>query len=150
MALTGDINLVANFEYEGEATTYTINWHEEDGTLIKSVAQVEGTATIYTGAIPTKTATARYTYTFDGWTTKANGAGTFYKNNMTPKATANATYYAHFDAKEVIMEVGLGQAQNIAEETTVNQLILNSNGTVSGQLTGDLNNLLNVEEAELR
>ena len=144
MALTGDINLVANFEYEGEATTYTINWNEEDGTLIKSVAQVEGTATIYTGAIPTKTATARYTYTFDGWTTKANGAGTFYKNNMTPKATANATYYAHFDAKEVIMEVGLGQAQNIAEETTVNQLILNSNGTVSGQLTGDLNNLLNV------
>ena len=129
MALTGDINL---------------NWNEEDGTLIKSVAQVEGTATIYTGAIPTKTATARYTYTFDGWTTKANGAGTFYKNNMTPKATANATYYAHFDAKEVIMEVGLGQAQNIAEETTVNQLILNSNGTVSGQLTGDLNNLLNV------
>ena len=144
MALTGDINLVANFEYEGEATTYTINWNEEDGTLIKSVAQVEGTATIYTGAIPTKPATAQYTYTFDGWTTKANGAGTFYKNNMTPKATADATYYAHFAATEVIMEVGLGQAQNIAEETTVNQLILNSNGTVSGQLTGNLNDLLNV------
>ena len=144
MAVTGDINLVANFTVSDP--DYTITWKSEDGSanLVDPVGQKAGTATIYTGAIPTKPATAQYTYTFDGWTTKANGAGTFYKNNMTPKATANATYYAHFAATEVIMEVGLGQAQNIAEETTVNQLVLNSNGTVSGQLTGDLNDLLNV------
>ena len=144
MAVTGDINLVANFTVANP--DYTITWKNEAGTanLVDPVGQKAGTATIYTGAIPTKTATAQYTYTFDGWTTKVNGAGTFYKNNMTPKATADATYYAHFAATEVIMEVGLGQAQNIAEETTVNQLILNSNGTVSGQLTGDLNDLLNV------
>ena len=143
MAITGDINLVANFTVV--APDWTITWKSEDGnTTLAEVGQKTGTATIYTGAIPTKSATAQYTYTFDGWTTSPNGAGTFYKNNMTPKATANATYYAHFAATEVIMEVGLGQAQNIAEETTVNQLILNSNGTVSGQLTGDLNDLLNV------
>ncbi len=144
MAVTGDINLVANFTVSDP--DYTITWKSEDGSanLVDPVGQKAGTATIYTGAIPTKPATAQYTYTFDGWTTSPNGAGTFYKNNMTPKATANATYYAHFAATEVIIEVGLGQAQNIAEETTVNQLILNSNGTVSGQLTGDLNNLLNV------
>ena len=144
MAVTGDINLVANFTVANP--DYTITWKNEAGTanLVDPVGQKAGTATIYTGAIPTKTATAQYTYTFDGWTTSPNGAGTFYKNNMTPKATANATYYAHFAATEVIMEVGLGQAQNIAEETIVNQLILNSNGTVSGQLTGDLNDLLNV------
>ena len=70
---------------------------------MKTVEQQVGTATIYTGAIPTKPATAQYTYTFDGWTTSPNGAGTFYKNNMTPKATANATYYAHFAATEVII-----------------------------------------------
>ena len=145
MAITSDINLVANFTYSGEDKV-TIHWKNEAGTGddLKTVEQQVGTATIYTGEIPTKPASTQYVFTFDGWTTEANGAGTFYKNNMTPKATANATYYAHFAATEVIMEVGLGQAQNIAEETTVNQLILNSNGTVSGQLTGDLNNLLNV------
>ena len=139
--ITGDINLVANFTVTNP--DYTITWKNEDGSanLVEPVGQKANTATIYTGAIPTKPATAQYTYTFDGWTTEANGAGTFYKNNMTPKATEDATYYAHFAAKEVIMEVGLGQAQNIAEETTVNQLILHSNGTVSGQLTGDLNDL---------
>ena len=143
--ITADINLVANFTYSGEDKV-TIHWKNEAGTGddLKTVEQQVGTATIYTGAIPTKPATAQYTYTFDGWTTSPNGVGTFYKNNMTPKATANATYYAHFAATEVIMEVGLGQAQNIAEETTVNQLVLNSNGTVSGQLTGNLNDLLNV------
>lgn len=139
MAITGDINLVANFTVADP--DYTITWCNEDGTEIYHVGQKTGTATIYTGAIPTKPATAQYTYTFDGWTTSPNGAGTFYKNNMTPKATADATYYAHFAATEVIMEIGLGQAQNIAETTTVNQLILNSNGTVSGQLTGNINNL---------
>lgn len=142
--ITGDINLVANFTVANP--DYKITWKNEAGTanLVDTVGQKAGTATIYTGAIPTKPATAQYSFTFDGWTTAPNGAGTFYKNNMTPKATANATYYAHFAATEVIMEVGLGQAQNIAEETTVNQLILNSNGTVSGQLTGNLNDLLNV------
>ena len=147
MAITGDINLVANFTYEGEGTKYTISWKNEDGSanLIDPVTQLENTATIYTGTTPTKVADTRYTYTFDGWTTAPNGAGTFYKNNMTPKATASVSYYAHFAAQEVVMEVGLGQAQNIAEETTVNQLILNSNGTVSGQLTGAA--LLNVTGA---
>ena len=147
MAITGDINLVANFTVA--EPDYKITWKSEDGnTTLAEVGQKAGTATIYTGATPTKAADAHYTYTFDGWTTGANGAGTFYKNNMTPKATANATYYAHFAATEVVMEVGLGQAQNITETTTVNQLILNSNGTVSGQLTGsEINDLLNVTGA---
>ena len=137
MAITSDINLVANFTVP--EPDYTITWKSEDGnTTLAEVGQKTGTTTIYTGEIPTKDASAQYVYTFDGWTTSPNGAGTFYKNNMTPKATANATYYAHFAATEVVMEVGLGQAQDIAEETTVNQLIINSNGMVSGQLTGDI------------
>lgn len=138
MAITGDINLVANFTVA--EPDYTITWKNEAGTanLVDPVGQKANTATIYTGATPTKAADAQHVYTFDGWTTEANGAGTFYKNNMTPKATANATYFAHFAAAEVIMEIGLGQAQNITEPTTVNQLIINSNGTVSGQLTGNI------------
>lgn len=93
--LTGDVDLVANFDYEGEATTYTINWRKEDGTLIKSVTQVEGTATIYTGATPTKDATAAVTYTFYGWTAAKDGTDSI-KNGMTPKAANNADYYAFF------------------------------------------------------
>ena len=143
ITVTEDKELVANFEVADP--DYTITWNNEDGSLIYAQGQKANTATIYTGSIPTKEPSAQYVYTFDGWTTGANGAGTFYKNNMTPKATANATYYAHFAATEVIMEVGLGQAQNIAAETTVNQLIINSNGTVSGQLTGAA--LLNVTGA---
>ncbi len=139
--ITADINLVANFTVANP--DYTITWKSFDGnTILAEVGQKANTATIYTGEIPTKPASTQYVYTFDGWTTEANGAGMFYKNNMTPKATASVSYYAHFAAQEVVMEVGLGQAQNIVEATTVNQLILNSNGTVSGQLTGV--NLLNV------
>ncbi len=141
MAVTGDINLVANFTVA--EPDYTITWKNEDGSanLVAPVGQKAGTATTYTGPTPTKAADAQFTYTFDGWTTSPNGAGSFYKNNQTPKATADATYYAHFAAKEEIMEIGIGQAQNITEATTVNQLIINSNGTVSGQLTGNVNNL---------
>lgn len=141
ITVISDVNLVANFTV-AEPDVY-ITWKNEAGTanLVDPVGQKSGTATIYTGEIPTKPASAQYTYTFDGWTTSPNGAGSFYKNNMTPKATANATYYAHFAAKEEILEIGIGQAQNITEATTVNQLIINSNGTVSGQLTGDVNSL---------
>jgi hypothetical protein len=93
--LTGNVDLVANFNYEGDATTYTINWREEDGTLIKSVAQVEGTATTFIGATPTKDATAAVTYTFYGWTAAKDGTDSI-KNGMTPRATNNADYYAFF------------------------------------------------------
>ncbi|MBQ6763737.1 MAG: hypothetical protein IJP45_00965 [Paludibacteraceae bacterium] len=96
--VTGDINLVANFKVADP--DYTIIWNSEDGnTIYATVGQKSGTATTYTGATPTKPATAQNTFTFYGWSTAANGAGTIYKNGMTPKATANATYYAYFNEK---------------------------------------------------
>ena len=140
LPITADINLIANFTYGGEDKV-TIQWKNENGADLKTVEQQIGTATIYTGDIPTKAADAQYTYTFDGWTTSPNGAGSFYKNNQTPKATANATYYAHFAAKEEILEIGIGQAQSITEPKTVNQLIIHSDGIVSGQLTGNIDDL---------
>ncbi len=94
--LIGDINLVANFIVADP--DWTITWKNEAGTanLVTPVGQKAGTATTYTGATPTKPATAQYTYTFYGWSTEANGGGTIYKNGLTPKATAPATYYAYF------------------------------------------------------
>lgn len=95
--ITGDINLIANFTVADP--DYTITWKNESGSanLVAPVGQKAGTATTYTGATPTKAPTASKTFTFYGWSTAANGGGTIYKNGLTPKATADATYYAYFN-----------------------------------------------------
>ena len=99
-AIQGDSTLVACFNVSNP--DYTITWMSEDGldTLVQ-VGQKANTATIFTGAIPTKDATAAKTYTFYGWYTKNNTGDTLniYKNGMTPKATTDATYYAYFTEK---------------------------------------------------
>lgn len=99
ITVTEDKELVANFNVL--EPDYTITWKNEDGSanLVSPVGQKAGTATTYTGAIPTKAASAEWTYTFDGWATEANG-DRVYKNGLTPVATADATYYAHFDKKK--------------------------------------------------
>lgn len=97
MAITDTIELVANFTVADP--DWTITWKSEDGeNTLATVGQKTNTATIFTGATPTKAGNDQYSYVFDGWTTAPNNGGTFYKNNMTPKATGNATYYAHFDS----------------------------------------------------
>ena len=92
--VTAVIDLTANFTFEG--TGYTITWNNWNGTQLASGSQKENTATTYVGATPTREASESTTYTFYGWSTAANGGGTIYKNGMTPKATAPATYYAYF------------------------------------------------------
>lgn len=95
--VTADIDLIANFTFEG--TGYTITWNNWNGTQLASGSQKENTATTYVGATPTREASESTTYTFYGWYTKDNEGDTLdvYKNGMTPKATANATYYAYFN-----------------------------------------------------
>ena len=97
ITVTEDKELVANFIVADP--DYTITWKNEAGTadLVAPVGQKAGTATIYPGATPTKDATAQYTYTFDGWATEANGPKV-YKNGLTPVASGDATYYAHFSS----------------------------------------------------
>lgn len=109
--VTSDTTIVANFTYKGEGIKYTIRWWNEDGTqpLVDPVVQQPNTNTLYPGATPTKPATAQYTYTFDGWATVAGGDRA-YKNNMTPKATADANYFAHFEATVNNYEVTLTAA----------------------------------------
>ena len=102
ITVTEDKELVANFTVA--EPDWTITWKSEDGqTTLAEVGQKANTATIFTGAIPTKDATAAKTCTFYGWSTQVGteenewNYGTIYKNGMTPKATANATYYAYFN-----------------------------------------------------
>ena len=99
ITVTEDKELVANFTVA--YPDWTITWKSEDGnTTLAEVGQKAGTATTFTGVTPTKdnSEDGQYSYTFYGWTTRDNDGNILntYKNGMTPKATANATYYAYF------------------------------------------------------
>lgn len=115
--VTEDKELVANFTVANP--DYTITWKKEDGSanLVAPVGQKSGTATIYSGPTPTKDATVANTFTFYGWTTAANGEGTKYKNGLTPKATANATYFACFTP--VVRQYNVALSVNIPNVCTL-------------------------------
>jgi len=96
-AVMGDAVYTAT--YNKTVNRYTVVFYDEDGEKeLQSSTLDYGATTAYTGATPTKEATAQYTYTFDGWATEANGAKV-YNNGETPAVTAPATYYAHFSIK---------------------------------------------------
>lgn len=138
MAVTSDVLLVANFSVENP--DYTVTWKNEDGSIIlKEVGQKANTATTYTGLTPTKSTADGYTYTFDGWTTEPNGAGTYYRTGMTPKATTDVTYYAHFLATAIPNLEVSNSVTVLTDPVEYHNLIITSNGITSGQLVGSDN-----------
>lgn len=140
MPITGNINLVANFELV--EPDYTITWMSEDGTeTLAEVGHKYKTQSTYQGETPTKEATAQYTYTFDGWTSQANGAGTYFADGSTPKVMADATYYAHFIESLIVipdMEIGITDSEDLNNEVVERKnLVITSNGIdASGELLG--------------
>lgn len=137
IAVTADINLVANFECP-TCDQVAINWRNYDGSLLKTVNQAKGTATTYTGATPERAATAAETYTFDGWSI-VQGGDRVYKNGMTPKAAdGGATYYAHFAATPIpSLEVASGETMVLSAPAEYQNLVLTSDGIHSAQLLGE-------------
>ena len=134
VAVTGDVDLLAVFTVADP--DYTITWKNYDGTTLQSTGQKSGTATTYTGATPTKPSIESATYTFDGWST-TQGGDLAYKNGMTPKATADATYYAHFAETPIqTLEVSSGEPVVLSYPVTYQNLILSSDGITSGELVG--------------
>lgn len=134
--LTEDVTIVANFRYKGDDKV-TITWKNWDGSVLGTSEPKVNAATTYAGATPTKPAEAAYTYTFDGWT---DSQSNFYKNNQTPKATADATYIAHFTAvpvPDLTISNNNGAPTVLSEPVQYHDLVITSNGaTYSGQLVG--------------
>ena len=83
--VTGEATYTAT--YKETVNKYTITWVDGDGKTLKTDVVAYGETPAYTGATPTKTATAQYTYTFN--------------NTWSPaieKVTGNKTYTAKFDS----------------------------------------------------
>ena len=78
---TGDATYTA--VYSKALNTYTVTWLDDDGSVLKIDTEVPyGTTPAYDKATPTKAATDKYTYTFDGWTLSVD------------EVTGNVTYTA--------------------------------------------------------
>ena len=137
MAITSDIELVANFKCP-TCDNVAINWCNYNGDTLKTVNQDIGTATTYTGPTPEREATSAETFTFDGWSL-VQGGERVYKNGMTPKAAeGGATYYAHFTATPIpSLEVASGETMVLSAPVEYQNLVLTSDGIHSAQLLGD-------------
>ena len=85
--VTGNATYTAQFN--SKVNEYTITWVDGDGNTLKTEEAAYGTTPTYSGATPTKTATAQYTYT---WSTT---------NPWSPAVTTvsgDVTYTAQFDS----------------------------------------------------
>ena len=64
---------------------YTVTFKNWDGSVLQSTSVAYGDMPNYTGAVPTKPATAQYTYTFSGW------------DKEIASVTGNVVYTAQFE-----------------------------------------------------
>ncbi len=84
--MTVDGNEEFTAQFTDSARPYTITWVDGDGETLKTESVAYGEMPEYTGETPAKTATDKYTYTFNGSWSPA-----------TTTVTGDATYVAQFD-----------------------------------------------------
>lgn len=83
--VTGDATYTATFTQT--KLTFIVTWKNYDSSVLENDTGVEyGTTPTYNGSIPTRPATAEYTYEFTGWTP------------VISPVTKNVTYTAQFSA----------------------------------------------------
>ncbi len=93
----GDQTYTATYNYEKKVPKYTATFKNGSETVYAPSLK-SGEVPVFDGTIPTKTADAQYTYTFDGWSTTDGGALVYATGAPLPALTADVTYYAHFAA----------------------------------------------------
>lgn len=82
--VTGDETYTATFSTT--VNEYNITFKNWDGTVLQSTSVAYGATPVYSGATPTKPATAEYTYTFTGW------------DEAISSVTGDKVYTAQYDA----------------------------------------------------
>lgn len=91
MTVTENVTFYAVFTQS--IKTFTVRFLDEGGEELQS-GQVEyGTSPVYSGAAPTKAATAQYTYTFAGWLYEGT---TYGPQDTLPTATKELTFTATY------------------------------------------------------
>ena len=93
-AVTGNVTYYAVFEEVTAQSKFTVTWMNGETELEKDVDVEYAAMPTYDGAVPTKEMTTEIEYVFAGWATSVDGA----KLENLPEVTADATYYAVFEA----------------------------------------------------
>ena len=116
VAVTGDTTYTA--EFNSVLREYTVTWKNGD-TVLQSGKVAYSTKPAYTGATPTKAATAQYTYTFKGWTPEIVAV------------TGDTTYTAEFNATTNIYKVTWKNGNSVLK---INEVRYGEMPTYSGDI----------------
>ena len=101
-----------------EINTYTVTW-KNGNTVLQSGKVAYGTKPAYTGATPTKAATAQYTYTFKGWSPEIVAV------------TGDTTYTAEFNATTNIYKITWKNGNSVLK---INEVRYGEMPTYSGDI----------------
>ena len=116
VAVTGDTTYTA--EFNSVLREYTVTWKNGD-TVLQSGKVAYGTKPAYTGATPTKAATAQYTYTFKGWSPEIVAV------------TGDTTYTAEFNATTNIYKITWKNGNSVLK---INEVRYGEMPTYSGDI----------------
>ena len=88
------------------STRYTVRFVNEDGTELQSTEVEYGKTPVYSGATPSKPATAQYTYLFADWTPNVSAVtgNTTYKATFTAVTNQYSIKFMDEDGKTVLDE----------------------------------------------
>lgn len=133
-AVTKNMTYTARYT-ETALQTYVVTW------IVNGVRETEsypaGSIPTYKGATPSKAPSARYTYSFFGWT---NGSMAYYFEDDLPAVTKNITYTAMFDEipREELPGDMNGDGQlSIQDVTLLLSLIARSGSSAAADMNGD-------------